>query len=559
MEAFLNLIGLTPHTTPQELAQLLGTDYSKIKRLYYRSPITRHYHEFNIPKKNGDKRKILAPSEKLKTLQLRISALLNKLYDPRAPAKAFIQGRSIVDNAAPHCRKSFVFNIDLNNFFPSITFGRVRGLLMAKPYSLSSETATVIAHLSTVNGSLPQGSPCSPVISNMICAGLDRELYSLAREHRAFYTRYADDITFSFYCPLGFISRKIVIPSLSNQHTNHYDSKVGELLNEIIISHGFTINQGKVRLQGSNERQVVTGLTTNQKPNVPRTFIRKTAALIHSIEKTGLEQANLIFREKNPNSKGTLDSHIRGRLLYIKQVVSEESVVYRRLAHRYNMLPISAKVPNPAISAIENNENFKIGEFIKNKCWIVNLCEDIDGDVVVLQGTAFTIKNRLLVTCAHVLQYSGKDFDDCEIFRVHEAQKTLKAKVIIRDNQSDIAILKILEPPSNLEPFTLEEEKEPNIGERVAILGFPNFKEGATSVGILRSRITNKYPLFAPPVMHSEVDKTLYAGNSGGPVINSSYHVVGIASKGAAGSPTGQNSFIRISELIKILERYETN
>src|SRR5690606_21971561 len=179
------------------------------------------------------KRKILAPDDKLKTLQSRIAGLLSKLYEPRKPAKAFIEGRSIVDNAAAHCRKSFVFNVDIKDFFPSITFGRVRGLLISKPYSLSAETATVIAHLSTVSGVLPQGSPCSPVISNMICSSLDRELHSLARKYRATYTRYADDITFSFYCPLKFIPREIVVPSLSShgEHANHYGSKVGDILN----------------------------------------------------------------------------------------------------------------------------------------------------------------------------------------------------------------------------------------------------------------------------------------------------------------------------------------
>lgn len=556
---FFKFIGLTPGTTPNELAHLLGTDYRKIKYFYYRGAMRRHYLEFEIPKKSGGKRKILAPDSKLKTLQSRISGLLTKLYEPRKPAKAFIEGLSIVDNAAPHCRKSFVFNIDIKDFFSSITFARVRGLLIAKPYSLSAETATVIAHLSTISGVLPQGSPCSPVISNMICSSLDRELLSLARKHRATYTRYADDITFSFYCPLGFISREIVIPSLSNEHANHYDSKVGERLSEIVAAHGFTINQRKVRLQGANERQVVTGLTTNQKPNVARVFVRKTAALIHSIEKVGLDQANLIYKDKNPNSKGTLDSHIRGRLLYIKQVAGDESIVYRRLAQRYNMLPIQSKVPNSPTNTPEDNDNFKIGRFVKDKCWIVNVCQDVGGDVAVLQGTAFVIRGRLLVTCAHVLEYNGVEFDECEVFRVHEQEQIFTAKVLVRNSQSDIAILKILEPPTNLESFTLETDKEPNIGDRVAVLGFPNFKDGANDVGILKARVTNKYPLFDPPVMHTEVDKTLYAGNSGGPVINSSYHVVGIASRGAEGSPTGHNSFIRISELKKILDQYEAS
>ena len=335
---FLNLFDLNPSTTPEDLAALFGTDYGKIKYYYYRGDMARHYLAFEIPKKSGGKRKILAPSDKLKTIQGRIASLLSKLYKPRAPVKAFLAGQSIVANARPHCRKKYVFNVDLENFFGTITFRRVRGMLMAKPYSLSPETASVIAHLTTVNGILPQGSPSSPVISNMLCASLDKDLYSLAKRHRAVYTRYADDMTFSFYSPIEYVSRELVEWREIDGRPNHYGSKVGQELAAVIETHGFKINEDKVRLQGTHERQVVTGLVTNQKPNVPRPYIRKTAALMHSIEKFGFEVSNSIFKEKSPNSTANIETHLQGRLLYIKQVVSEESEVYRRLAHRYNCL-----------------------------------------------------------------------------------------------------------------------------------------------------------------------------------------------------------------------------
>lgn len=553
---FLNYLALNPSTDPENLAILLGTNYAKIKHFYYRGEMSRHYLGFEIPKKNGGKRKILAPTEKLKTLQGRIAGLLSKLYKPRAPVKAFLVGQSIVANARPHCRKKYVFNVDLENFFGTITFGRVRGMLMAKPYSLSPETASVIAHLTTVDGVLPQGAPSSPVISNMLCASLDRDLYSLAKRHRAVYTRYADDMTFSFYSPIAHVSKEIVEWCEFDGRPNHYSSKVGRELAAAIIARGFKINDDKVRLQGVRERQVVTGLVTNQKPNVPRPYVRKTAALIHSIEKFGLEVSNSVFKEKNPNSTATVEAHLQGRLLYIKQVVSEGSEVYRRLAHRYNMLPISFKVPNSPIPTREDSDNFKVGKFIKDKCWVIEINETISGKLVNSQGSAFLITGRLLVTCEHVLAEQFDDgrieVDECLIRRMGD-ENIYEAKVIIRDKDLDIAVLKILDPPANLEVFSLESVKEPNIGDRVAVLGFPNFKEGSSDVGVLKCRLTNKYPLSS--VMHSEVDKTLYSGNSGGPVINTSYHVVGIAAQGAAGNPEGKNSFIRVSELKKFLEK----
>lgn len=103
-------------------------------------------------------------------------------------------------------------------------------MLISEPYSLSAETASVIAHLATVNGILPQGAPSSPILSNMLCASLDRDLYSLAKRNRAVYTRYADDITFSFYSPAEFLPQNVVEYSLSNGKPNHYYSKVGQEL-----------------------------------------------------------------------------------------------------------------------------------------------------------------------------------------------------------------------------------------------------------------------------------------------------------------------------------------
>lgn len=553
---FLNFVPLNPSTTPGELAQLLGTDYGKIKRLYYHGDMQRHYLAFDIPKKSGGKRRILAPSDKLKTLQARLASLLKKIYKPREPVKAFLEGSSIVANAHPHCRKKYVFNIDLENFFSTITFARIRGMLISKPYSLTAETATVIAHLATIDGILPQGAPSSPILSNMLCASLDRDLYSLAKRSRAVYTRYADDITFSFYCPVEFLPPNLVEYSLSNDKPNHYYSQVGQELQSLVRQHGFTINANKVRLQGPSERRTVTGLVTNQKPNVPRPYIRKTAALIHSLEKHGVEAANAIYKQKSPNSSGVLESHLQGRLLFIKQVVGESSVVYRRLAQRYNMLPIKSKVPNPPIATAEDSDNFKVGEFIKSKCWITEVSENIEDDVVQIQGTAFMIQGGLLITCEHNLSYQSKEkrheYDECLVYRVGESEGMYEAKIIIRDKYLDLAVLRIKDAPEGLEHFTLEATKEPNIGDRVAVLGFPNHKIGS-HVGILKCRITNKYPLHE--VQHSEVDKTLYAGNSGGPVINSSYHVVGVAAKGAEGNPNGKNTFIRVSVLIEYLQK----
>lgn len=545
---------LSSGTTPDQLAAMLGTDYTKLKYFYYRGDMRQHYREFTIPKKNGGVRTILAPGEKLKTLQVRIAKRLSRMYKPRKSAKAFIDGSSIVHNAVPHCSKKFVFNIDLQDFFTSITFARVRGLLIAKPYSLMPETATVIAHLTTVGGILPQGAPSSPVLSNMLCASLDRELYTFAVKNRAAYTRYADDITFSFYCQFSYLPPAVVLTSESSGRISHYDSKVGEELSNLIIRHGFKVNQRKVRLQSFAERQVVTGLTVNRRPNVDRRYIRKTCALIHSLEKFGAEGANAVRKQKHPDSSAPLEAHVQGRLLFIRQVVGLESVVYKRLADRFNMLPIQYKVPKPVSEKMERDNNFRIGKYVLDRCWVVDVCMDVPGGCVVSQGSSFMIKEGLLVTCSHVLAEGKITVDECEVFRVDNPDERYKAKVLFRDSHVDLTILRIQDGLEGYESFNLEETEESNIGDRVVVLGFPNFKAGTASVGIVKAKVSNKYPLGKPEVMHSEIDKPLYPGNSGGPVLNLANHVVGIAARGAAGNAEGQNSFIRVSELIKFLK-----
>ncbi len=549
---------LTSATTPDELATLLGTSYSKIKYFYYTNPIANSYKIFFIQKKNGGRRTITAPNDKLKVLQKRLSGILAEKYRPKRSTKAFVKGSTIADNANPHCRKKFVFNIDLQDFFPSITFARVRGLLIAKPYSLTPETATVIAHLTTVDGYLPQGAPSSPLISNMICASLDYQLFSLASKNHATYTRYADDITFSFHCPLKFISKDIVEASQESYTQNHYKAQAGELLRLLIVKNGFQINNKKVRLQSSAERQIVTGLVVNKKPNVDRRYIRKTSALIHSIEKVGIQGANLIRDEKSPEKSTPVEAHIQGRLLFIHQVVGADSIVYARLANRFNVLPTKYKVPRPTHGKEEINKNIKISKFITNKCWVVEICTDLKLDdgttqTVAIQGSAFAVNEGFLVTCAHVLTHENQDINECEVHLANDQSNLIPAKVVYRNNLKDIAFLSIEKLPPSYESFAIEHESEPNIGDQVAILGFPNKKTGS-SVGYMRAKITNKYSMDEPPVKYSEVDKMLYPGNSGGPVINSANHVVGIASKGAAGSAEGQNAFIRATELSAEIE-----
>ncbi len=228
---------LSNKTTPYGLADCLGTSYGKIIKYYYKTSKSVYYSKFDIPKKSGGVREITAPSAQLMGLQVKLAEMLQDLYRPKLPAKAFIKGRSILDNANPHSGKAFVFNIDVEGFFPSITFSRIRGMLSKPPYNIPLNTATVIAHLTTLDGKLPQGAPTSPVLSNMICRRMDTELLSLARRHECTYSRYADDITFSFRKSLEQLPKDIVVTG--NDNDRYYGEAPGSALESIINKNGF--------------------------------------------------------------------------------------------------------------------------------------------------------------------------------------------------------------------------------------------------------------------------------------------------------------------------------
>ena len=177
--------------------QVLGVPYDSVKAVIYP---TQPYRAFAILKRNGSFRTILEPRRRLKQLQMKALEFMKARAAPPKPCvHGFVEDRSIVTNAKRHLETKpyHLLSLDLEDFFPSITFFRVRGVFRKAPFNLSHEVATVLAQLCTFQNTLPQGAPTSPMLSNLVCRSLDRDLMSLARRHRATYTRYADDITFS--------------------------------------------------------------------------------------------------------------------------------------------------------------------------------------------------------------------------------------------------------------------------------------------------------------------------------------------------------------------------
>lgn len=320
-----------------DVANLLEVPSGQLLHILYKQPLEKHCKTFLIPKKRGGDRTIKAPKGSRKILLEKLKPIFSELYRTKACVHGFVPERSIVTNAKKHKKKRYVLNIDLVDFFPTIHFGRIRGLFMASPFNMGNKAASVMAHICTIEGQLFQGSPVSPVLSNFIAADLDNKLTNLAKRYKVTYTRYADDITFS--SSQNNFPRSIATFEGDNPVTN--DVTLGNTLIETIESSGFKINYNKVRLQIKSVRQEVTGLTVNEFPNVKRTYIRNIRAMLNAWEKHGLIGAENFLIDKYAKSPPNIDpgdrdgtffkNVIYGKIAFIKMVRGEKDDIYMKL------------------------------------------------------------------------------------------------------------------------------------------------------------------------------------------------------------------------------------
>jgi len=297
------------------------------------------YKEFHIPKKRKGKRKILAPSSNLKLIQKEIQQILNLFYD--FPEKwefndetkliasnlfkspnsvhGFLNTRSIVSNARNHVGKGYVFNFDLQNFFPSVGPGKIIETLKNEPFAFSHFTSQVIANICTLNNELPQGAPTSPLLSNIVSRRMDNRFESLCTKFKSLkYSRYADDITFS--CDF-----------------NIFDDDFLNIVNLIVEAESYSIHPKKTRLQLRTQRQEVTGVIVNQKLNVTRKRIKLIRALLYNWRKKGYDESQSEFVKKHRKSID-LSLYLKGQLNYIKMVRGADDWIYNKYLEEFNSL-----------------------------------------------------------------------------------------------------------------------------------------------------------------------------------------------------------------------------
>lgn len=275
--------------TLSDVALLLGVTPKGLAYSIRIQPEASRYSEFTIPKKSGGSRTIHAPEPGLKLIQTRLAAMLQdcisdinkerKIDD--ALSHGFRRGKSIVTNAQQHCNRRYVFNVDIEDFFPSINLGRVRGYFMKNNnFLLKEPVANALAQIICYKNQLPQGAPTSPVVSNLIAHVLDIRLAAIAERYGCHYSRYADDLTFStnlrvFPTKLGRIDKD----------TGAWIA--GRSLRRELKSCGFTINLSKTRIQFRQSRQEVTGIIVNNGVNVRNEYYKIARSKCEKLFKTG--------------------------------------------------------------------------------------------------------------------------------------------------------------------------------------------------------------------------------------------------------------------------------
>jgi len=299
---------------PADVAKALNLTIPRLRWLAFHSEAATvtHYVRFQVPKKGGGMRELAAPHLDLGAAQQWILMHILEKLPVHDAAHGFVPGRGTMSNAVPHVGRATVVNLDLKDFFPSITFPRVKGIFQELGFSPAA--ATILGLICTecprrvveYNGKklfvatgprgLPQGACTSPALSNLLARRLDSRLAGLAKKLGYNYTRYADDLTFSGD---GAVAAK----------TGYLLARV----RHIVDGESLVVNEKKTRVQRPGRRQTVTGIVVNKRPNVPRKITKRLRAILHHAKKDGLSAQN---REQRDNFEHWMD----GMIAYVQMV-----------------------------------------------------------------------------------------------------------------------------------------------------------------------------------------------------------------------------------------------
>ncbi|MBT5035916.1 MAG: RNA-directed DNA polymerase [Rhodospirillaceae bacterium] len=276
-------LGLPPVTSQESLSVIFGYNPGFIWSLLNRTP--RHYRHFEIPKGAGH-RQIEAPRVALKAIQKWLSHHLQRAWTPNENVFGFVPGRSHIDAAAKHLSSEWVFSVDLENFFPSVSIRRVKEALRTVGYQ-TDKSVEILSTLCCLDNHLVQGSPTSPVLSNIVLKNVDQQFASIAAEKKIVFTRYADDIVFSG-------SGDIPHQTLTQ-------------IKSVVSDDGWTLSERKERLSETPNRLKVHGLLVHgRKLRLTKGYRNRIRAYRHLLKNEKIKEEDL--------------SKIKGHLNYASQV-----------------------------------------------------------------------------------------------------------------------------------------------------------------------------------------------------------------------------------------------
>lgn len=299
------------------LARLLGLTQPTLLRLAEKQ----EYITFHIPKPGGQKRLIQHPANPLKMAQQNLNRYLQAVYFGVKPDCAYgfvpvpsdeMRPRNIYSNALAHHKSEWFLAVDLKDFFHTVTTTHLRDLFR-NTFCFPPELSKVLVELCSYQGRLPMGAPTSPALSNLCCLFLDFQLQKLAAEHSAVFTRYADDLTFSFRDapPTGFLDE----------------------VRTVVLRHSFVVNENKVRLQNRLEQPEITGLVMGKgtKPTLSKGWLKRLKQEIQmyrwlmseAVRERGLFHAYVFERFRQS---------VQGQVAFVGFVLGKDHAEYRKLS-----------------------------------------------------------------------------------------------------------------------------------------------------------------------------------------------------------------------------------
>ncbi len=505
----------------QNVADAVGSEIDELNFFAFGIREGEAYEKAKLKKRKGGYRPIRKPVPRLSEIQRKLANLLSDIYEPPPCTFGFVEGESIVENAKPHVSKKWVLCADLKGFFKQIHFGRVRGVLKTSKYGFTEDAAVAVANICTCSEGLPQGAPSSPIISNIVAYSLDQVLMTLANKSGTYYTRYADDITFS-------TDKRYFPEELAELEDG--ETFIGEEFSSIVESAGFELNREKCRLQPNSQRQIVTGLVVNDFVNVPEKLRKETRAMLYAWETHGEEAAEkelnnkyyskhrAPFRDPSVNFRSVL----RGKIEFIGDVRGKIDNLYLRRMGKFFEL---SGMPEKA-EKIRNRLNP-----LESAIWLFQSKREVAGPEGKkfekrINATAVMVEQLGVLTCEHCIG------DEMKLRKPGE-NISIPVTVVHKDTDADIALLspKKEAMPEPFKGVGLKFSAESlERGDVVHAAGFPKYKEG-DEFSFESGNITRVSE--GPDVHEILISPTVVSGHSGGPVLNDEFEVVGIITSGA--------------------------